>query len=599
MSYPQSAAGAANAPSLLALLARISDAATTSHSFAHTAQHAIREICEYTGWPAGHAHLVDRAGEPEKLVSVGDWHLTGAPGFELLSATAQTRLALGEGLPGLVWERQAPLFFDRIGSMDARFLRSPKLKAGAWFGLPVLFEDRLEAVLEFCSDKPTKIDRALMDSARSIGVLLACALQRERLGFLNLVVQKAHDGVIVYTVDRSKPFPLTIAYVNAELERQSGYEAAELLGNPRHLLQGPHTNEKAVRGLIDRLLSGETIQTDVLKYRKDGGTFWVEVTMRPLMDGRGEVEYIVSVQRDITERKRTELEMQLLSTALECANDMIAIMQLHIHDRWKFSYVNDAFVTATGFSREEIIGHDSRILEGPETDVGRIRLLRRETMSGQSSHHEIAFYRKDKSLFWADVKARPIVDSTGHATHAVILYHDVTAARERTQLLSYEAAHDPLTGLYNRRYFMRELEKVFASVQLPRHHAVLFMDLDRFKMVNDLYGHGAGDKMLTSVAQRLHAAMREGDVFARVGGDEFAVLLHDCPPESAIVVAEHLLSIMQSFAAEFEEETMQIGISIGIANVEPGETPPADAVHRADQACYAAKHSGGNRAVVA
>jgi diguanylate cyclase (GGDEF)-like protein/PAS domain S-box-containing protein len=478
-------------------------------------------------------------------------------------------------------------------------LRHAKLKAGAWFGFPVIFENRLDAVLEFCTDSPTPIDAGLLQSAKSIGVLLASALQRERLGFLNLVVQKAHDAVIVYTVDRSQPFPLTIAYVNAELERQSGYEAGELLGNARHLLQGPDITEESVRAIVERLLSGETIQQDVHKFRKDGSTFWSEITMRPLFDAAGEVEYVVVVQRDITERKRTELELELLSTALECANDMIAMMQLRIHDRWKFSYVNDAFVSATGYSREEIVGRDSRLLEGPETDIEELRQLRRETMAGASSHHQIVFYRKDASKFWADVKARPIVDSSGIATHAVILYHDVTAARERAELLSYEAAHDPLTGLYNRRYFLRQLENEFTGGESGRHHAVLFMDLDRFKLVNDLHGHAAGDRILADVSQRLHAAMREGDIFARVGGDEFAVLLHDCTPDAAILVAEHLLSVVRSFAVEHEDDSMGVGVSIGIARVESGRTAPAEAMQRADQACYAAKHSGGNRAVVA
>jgi diguanylate cyclase (GGDEF)-like protein/PAS domain S-box-containing protein len=574
MSFSHSAAAPANAQSLLGLLMRIGDAAA-AFTFAHAAQHAVREICEYSGWPAGHVHIVDRSAEPEKLVSAGDWYFM----------RPCARLGVREGLAGLILERAAPLY--------------TKLKAGAWFGFPVLFENRLEAVIEFCTDSSVEIDAGLMQSAKSIGVLLACALQRERLGFLNLVVQKAHDAVIVYTVDRAQSFPLTIAYVNAELERQSGYEAAELVGNPRHLLQGPHITEESVRDTIERLLTGETIQRDVLKYRKDGSTFWVEVTMRPLLDTRGEVEYIVTVQRDITERKRTELELQLLSTALECANDMIAMMQLRIYDRWKFSYVNDAFVSATGFSREEIIGRDSRMLEGPETDVEQLRFLRRETLAGHSSHRQIAFYRKDGEKFWADVKARPIVDASGIATHAVILYRDVTDERERAELLSYEAAHDSLTGLYNRRYFMRELETAFREGHGGHSHAVLFMDLDRFKVVNDLHGHAAGDRVLSAVSERLHTAMREGDVVARVGGDEFAVLLHDCTPDAAIVVAEHLLKIVQSFALEFEDQTMHIGVSIGIADVKPGQTVPADAMHRADQACYAAKHSGGNRAVVA
>lgn len=599
MSVPQPAAGATNAQSMLALLSRIGDAAGNSHTFAQTVQAAIAEICVYTGWPAGHAHLVDRSGEVEKLISACGWQFSRATPLEHLAATTSARISFGEGLPGLVWQRRTPLFFRRIGSMDARFLKPPNLKTGAWFGIPVILDKQIEAVLEFCTDSSGEIDRPLLASVNSIGVILACALQRERLRFLNLVVEKAHDAVIVYSVDRSQPFPLTIAYVNDALERQSGYAASELLGNPRHLLQGPSLNDAFVADVIRRLLAGETIQKDVLKYRKDGSTFWVEMTMRPLMDARGEPEYVVTVQRDITERKRTEVELQLLSTALECANDMISVIERRVHDRWRFSFVNDAFVSATGFSRDEIVGSASRILEGPETDIAALREMRGEIVAGRTARREVAFYRKDGSIFWADVNARPIVDSAGIATHAVVLYHDITAARERTALLSYEAAHDPLTGLYNRRYFIREVENVLRGGDPRRDHAVLFMDLDRFKMVNDLHGHAAGDFLLEAVSERLRDAMREGDVFARVGGDEFAVLLHDCSPQAALAVADHILAIVREFSSDYGDESMRVGVSIGIAGIAANDGTPAEVMHRADQACYAAKHGGGNRAVLA
>lgn len=598
MSVPQSRASGANAQSLLSLIARISDASSASHTFAQTVQTAIAEICAYAGWPAGHAYLVDRSTEPPQLVSACDWYLARQSGLEALRKTGGIRFGLGEGLPGLVWERRHPLCLTRVRSMDSRFVRRPKMHVGAWFGFPVVFEDRVEAVVEFCNDEPLEIDPGLMRSSKSIGVLLSCALQQERQRYLNMVVEKAHDGVIVYTIDRSKTFPLTIAYVNSALERQSGYVAGELLGHPRHLLQGPHIEEPYARALVERLLDGETVQTDVLKYRKDGTTFWVEVTMRPLRDASGQVEYVVSVQRDITERKHAEQQLQMLSTALECASDMIAVMERSVHDRWRFCWVNEAFVTATGYAREEVLGRDSGFLEGPETDVERVREFRRETMLGHECRGEFAYYRKDGSLFWVDLNARPIVDGGGIATHTVVLYHDITAARERAQLLSYEAAHDPLTGLYNRRYFLQALESALRGSGERRRHALLFMDLDRFKLINDLHGHAAGDKLLAGIGQRLHATMREGDVFARVGGDEFAVLLHDCSPDAARGVAEHLLEVVRSFTLPFDSQKLQVGASIGIACGEAGSLEPVDALHRADKACYAAKHDGGNRAAM-
>lgn len=599
MSVPQSRFSGTNAQSLLSLIARIGEAASASHTFAQTAQSAVAEICAYAGWPAGHAYIVDRSTNPPQLASACDWYFARPSELDALRKTAGMRFNVGEGLPGLVWERRHPLCLTRVRSMDSRFVRRPKMHVGAWFGFPVIFEDSVEAVIELCNDEPMEMDPGIMRSGKSIGVLLACALQQERQRYLNMVVEKAHDGVVIYTVDRSKAFPLTIAYVNSALERQSGYAAAELLGHPRHLLQGPHTDEPYARALVERLLDGETVQADVLKYRKDGSTFWVEVTMRPLRDASGAVEYVISVQRDITERKNAEQQLQMLSTALECASDMIAVMERSVHDRWRFSWVNEAFVKATGYTREEVLGRDSGFLEGPETDVERVREFRREAAAGRSSRGEFAYYRKDGSLFWVDLNVRPIMDSAGTATHAVVLYHDVTAARERARLLSYEAAHDPLTGLYNRRYFLQALDAALRGSGEHRRHALLFVDLDRFKMINDLHGHATGDKVLAALGRTLHGSMREGDVFARVGGDEFAVLLHDCSPDAARSVAEHLLEVVRSFAVSFEKEKLHVGASIGIACGEAGSLNPADAMERADKACYAAKHNGGNRAAMA
>lgn len=600
MSIPQSPVSGANSKSLLSLITRIGDAAGTSHGFAQTVQTVVAEICAYTGWPAGHAYIVDRSGEAARLVSACNWYFSRHSALELLRKTVSTPFAAGEGLPGLVWERRHPLCLTRVRSLDSRFLRRPKLQVGAWFGFPVLFQDQVEAVVEFCNDDTTEIDPALMISSKSIGVLLACALQQERQRYLNLVVEKAHDGVIVYSVDRGKAFPLSIAYVNPALEHQTGYAASELLGTGRHLLQGPDMDEHDARDMVVRLLEGETIQTDVLKYRKDGSTFWVEVTMRPLRDTFGEVEYIVSVQRDITERKRTEGELRMLSTALESASEMVAVMERALHDRWRLCWVNEAFVKGTGYSREEALGRDSRFLEGAETDSARLRDCRRQTMLGHACRGEVAYYRKNGSIFWVDLNARPILDSAGTVTHTVVLFHDITAARERAEMLTYEAAHDALTGLYNRRYLLQALEGALGgSRDAPRRHALLFMDLDRFKAVNDAHGHAAGDAMLTALGERLHTAMREGDVFARVGGDEFAVLLHDCSPEAALSVAEHLLEIVRSFTVDFEGNALHVGASIGIACGEAGKLEPADALHSADRACYAAKHAGGNRAATA
>jgi PAS domain S-box-containing protein len=330
---------------------------------------------------------------------------------------------------------------------------------------------------------------------------------------------------------------------------------------------------KYVESLIQRVLAGESVQADVCKYRKDGSTFWTHVTMQPIADARSNIQYTVEVQRDITERKRWEQQLELLSTALRQANDMIAMFERGGDDRWRFSYVNDQFVRTTGYSREEVLGHDSSFMEGPESDRRLLREFRERLNRGEPVHSEIAYYKKDGMLFWVDLNARPFIGRDGRTTHSIVLYHDITEARRRAAALSHEASHDPLTGLRNRRYFSYSIEEALrASADVDHRHALLFLDLDGFKEINDLYGHSAGDRVLTALAERLRVSMREGDVLARLGS-------------------------VRSLRVRWNEGTvLGVGMSIGIAPCAPGDKPPEAVLHEADAACYLAKKRGGNRA---
>jgi diguanylate cyclase (GGDEF)-like protein len=178
----------------------------------------------------------------------------------------------------------------------------------------------------------------------------------------------------------------------------------------------------------------------------------------------------------------------------------------------------------------------------------------------------------------------------------VLVLKDVTRERAHAAQLIHQARHDALTGLVNRREFEQRLSHALASAaDLDRRHAVLYMDLDDFKDVKDSAGHAAGDALLRGVTGSLAAVLRDRDTLARVGGDEFAVLLENCTLDDAMRIAEKLRQAVAQFEFRWETQSFPIGVSIGVVQVAGRRSSVADVLRAADASCYAAKHAGRNR----
>ncbi|HYL05702.1 MAG TPA: EAL domain-containing protein [Thermoanaerobaculia bacterium] len=192
--------------------------------------------------------------------------------------------------------------------------------------------------------------------------------------------------------------------------------------------------------------------------------------------------------------------------------------------------------------------------------------------------------------------AAPIRDAAGRAQGVVLVFKDVTELRDLEREMTYLASHDPLTGLLNRREFERRLERAVRSARLEeRDHALLYLDLDEFKVINDTCGHLVGDEMLKQVTSLLRTGVRRSDALARLGGDEFGVLLEDCPAPKARQTAEELRRILRSFRFSFREQVFEVGASIGLVPIGPASGDLAQLLSAADAACYVAKDRGRNR----
>ncbi|WP_242031992.1 bifunctional diguanylate cyclase/phosphodiesterase [Microcoleus sp. FACHB-672] len=203
---------------------------------------------------------------------------------------------------------------------------------------------------------------------------------------------------------------------------------------------------------------------------------------------------------------------------------------------------------------------------------------------------------KDGTEFAIDESVAPILASAGQIIGAVLVFHDVTEERALARQLSWQASHDALTGLINRREFEQHLKRALLIAQTQnQQHALCYLDLDRFKIVNDTCGHVAGDELLRQISTLLQAGVRKTDSLARLGGDEFAVLLHQCPLEQARRIANSLRESIQAFRFVWEDKTFSIGASIGLVAINTESYSLTHVLNAADGACYTAKEQGRNR----
>lgn len=291
-------------------------------------------------------------------------------------------------------------------------------------------------------------------------------------------------------------------------------------------------------------------------------------------------------------QQRVSIELSKLSTAVEQSPASIVITD----QTGRIEYVNPAFCRLTGYTVAEACGENTRILKGGDQPREFYKEMWDTILAGREWRGEFHNKRKDGTLFWESASISPIRSQDGAITHFVGVKEDVTERRQLLDDLAQMAHYDSLTGLPNRALFFDRLAYIQAlSRRQGKRFALLFLDLDDFKQVNDSRGHEAGDRVLKEAAERLIACIRESDTVARMGGDEFTVILSNLSqPNDAALVAEKILTTL-SLPFQISDGTIcRIGISIGIS-LYPDDTQNIETlVSAADAAMYAVKREGKN-----
>ncbi|MFP5408831.1 MAG: EAL domain-containing protein [Gammaproteobacteria bacterium] len=294
---------------------------------------------------------------------------------------------------------------------------------------------------------------------------------------------------------------------------------------------------------------------------------------------------------EIAERKQAEVSIRKLSSAMEKVADSIFITDAD----GVIEYVNSAFVIVTGYERDEAIGQSPRIMKSGSHDEKFYAQIWEALLRGEVYRNVIVNRRKDGRLYHEAVTITPLTDTHGTVTHFISSGKDMSESIQAQERLHHLAHHDALTGLPNRVLFVERLKH---ALQRANHRkravAVMFLDMDRFKMVNDTLGHEAGDRLLQAMAARLLACVREGDTIARFGGDEFAGLLNDVasPEDVAPIVGKFLEALAPPFVIDGHE--LFVGGSIGVSLYPDDGTDPQTLMKNADTAMYSAKQRGGN-----
>ncbi|MDO9214841.1 MAG: PAS domain S-box protein [Methylococcales bacterium] len=415
------------------------------------------------------------------------------------------------------------------------------------------------------------------------------ALKESELKF-KTVANFAYDWE--YWVDKDG----RVIYISPSCERISGYTAEEFLADNLLLKKIIHPDDEKLWDahagkayFFDRVHDTDELDFKIIK--KDGSIAYIGHLCRPVFDDNGHSLGRRVSNRDVTERKQTEAALRIAATVFESQEGMMITDANEI-----ILNVNRAFTLITGYSAEDVIGKTPRILHSEQQNKAFYTAIWKDIYNTGAWQGEIWNRRKNGEVYPEQLTITAVKGNDNIVTHYVATLFDITERKATEEYIHHLAFYDQLTQLPNRRLLQERLKH---GIELNRRTgtgsqmAVLMMDLDKFKAVNDTLGHAAGDELLQQVAKRIKARLRKVDLVARLGGDEFVILIenaHRCE-DIAHIAKVIIYTLSQSFALSKDHEVF-IGASIGIA-IHPQHGSDADELmDNADAALYHAKKQG-------
>ncbi len=407
---------------------------------------------------------------------------------------------------------------------------------------------------------------------------------REEHDFIDAVLDTV--GAIVLVLDRDG----RVVRFNRACEQVSGYRAEEMIGGFIWELLIPCEEAERVGQVFKTLAAGQFPNRHENHWRtRDDGRRLIAWSNTCLVDAKGQVQHIIATGIDVTEARAAEAELRLAARVFEHAGE--AIMVTDADNR--IVQVNPAFTTITGYAAAEVLGQTPAKFKSGRHDPAFYQAMWRSLRETDAWEGEIWDKRRDGVIYpkWLTISA--MRDQHGELRHYVALFTDISERKRSEERIRHLAEHDSLTGLPNRSLLQDRLRQAMNRAERENGRlALLFVDLDRFKLVNDSLGHAVGDALLQEIAHRLQSAVRASDTVSRQGGDEFLVLLADIEQnEDAGRVAQKMLDVL-SAPCHLAGHELRITPSIGISLYPDDSTDLEKLIKSADIAMYQAKENG-------
>lgn len=414
--------------------------------------------------------------------------------------------------------------------------------------------------------------------------------------------EKAATERLVRVLLKEAPFAMVlldarrqIFQVNRAAEKLFGITAREMVGQSCERFL-PCYDECACCPAIDQYRRIEA--EEILGMAADGQPLQLLRSVALVHNDSGTI--LVEAFVDLKERKKAELELGKLSAFHQLLVESTGEGIFSVDRDLRCTFSNRAAASMLGYAQDELLGQDIHTLFHNLREDGTP--LPREELAVMKAITENRSHKADE-VFWSKAGhpvaiqylCNPLYEE-GRVAGAVVIYRNVAEARALARKMDYLAAHDPLTGLLNRRAFERRLSMTFTEARQEKdEHVLCYIDLDQFKIVNDTCGHAAGDELLRQLSGILQARIRKSDTFARLGGDEFGLLLESCQLSEGIKLIEELLAILGEHRFAWNGKSFSLSASIGVVQLNKDFLTEGDALSAADAACYVAKENGRNR----
>ncbi|MFJ9531510.1 PAS domain S-box protein [Herbaspirillum sp. NPDC101396] len=400
------------------------------------------------------------------------------------------------------------------------------------------------------------------------------------------LVTSSDDAIISKTLDGK------VTSWNTAAQAMFGYSAEEMLGEPM-LKLFPQDRQDEELFILEKMLAGEKIDHfDTVRLHKDGSPIHVSVTISPIRDKHGTIIGASKIARDITLRKIAEANFKLTSSVFTHTSEGIAITDSH----GVIVEVNQALTCITGYAREELVGRTSSVFrssrQGPDVEKAVLANL----LQSGHARTEIWSRRKDGESYTGLLTISAVTDESGKTHKYIALFTDITSLRKQQEKLEHVTNFDMLTDLPNRLLLSDRLRQAMhMSKRSGKDLAVLYLDLDGFKLVNDEHGHEVGDALLIALSQRMLSVLRDIDTLARMGGDEFVAVLVDVGGRQELDSLAGKILKACSDPIVIGNHVIQVSASIGATLFPDDDVDEDQLIRHADFAMYEAKQSGKNR----